>query len=124
MEKKITRYTFKEDIKKMAESCIGNKPKTAIAKSLMLFNKYQELIGYSKEDAEYYRNGFSSQSRLISVLKSGVVKWSLVNGGSGKMLVNEIEQINIDKNGNTTLITKSGKQQTFGDGYEYLQDLL
>jgi hypothetical protein len=120
----ITKYTFFSELRKMAASCTGNKPSTAIAKATKLYNKYQGIIEYSESNVDYYRIRYEDQRRLIDVIKSGVVTWSLVGGGSGKMLIKDLEQIDIDTNGNTTLTTKNGRVQKFGKGYEYLQGLL
>ena len=121
MTEVLTKWDFEKELKTTAESCVGVKEATARRKASALFKKYEELISYSKRDAEYYKTQYYRERNIANALRTGRVEYRQ-GKVQGVLSIRDIEQIEI-KVGDVLLITKTGREITLGEDFEFLRDI-
>ena len=119
--RELTKWDFEEELKTMAESCVGVKEATARRKASALFKKYEELISYSKSDKEYYRTQYFRERNVADALRTGKVRYEK-GKEEGVISIKDIEQIEVRER-NVLLITKTGREITLGKDFEFLRDI-
>ncbi|NLN26349.1 MAG: hypothetical protein GX163_12050 [Bacteroidetes bacterium] len=121
MEKELTKWDFKDELRAMAASCIGVKEATAKKKASALFKKYDEIIAWSKTDNDYYRDQYRRIRNMFDALKSGSVNY--VSGKrEGVLLIKDIEQVEVREK-DVLLTTKTGREIELSNDFEYLKDI-
>jgi hypothetical protein len=127
---KLNREDFRKEIMDMVESCTGLKPSTAKRKANNILKKYRPIICYSTNfTGEYYEKKYEQIKVRFEILKQGYINY-YKGGTRGKLLLKDIEQIEIIKSVmskdtiDVLLITKTGRQINMGPDFEYLIDLI
>jgi len=127
---KLYREDFRKEIMEMVENCTGLKPSTAKRKAYNILKKYRPIISYSTNfSSDYYEKKYEQIRVKFEILKQGYINY-YKGGTRGKLLLKDIEQIEIRKSvisKDTTdvlLITKTGRQINMGSDFEYLIDLI
>lgn len=121
MTKELTKWDFEEELKTMAESCVGVKEATARRKASALFKKYEELISYSKSDKEHFMTQFYRERNVTNALRTGRVKYKK-GEIQGVISIRDIEQVEVRRR-DVLLITKTGREITLGEDFEFLRDI-
>ena len=121
MPKELNKWDFKDELRAMAASCIGVKEATAKRKASALFKKYDEIIARSKWDKDYYKNQYRRANDMFNVLRSGSVNYAR-GKIRGVLLIKDIEQVEVREN-DVLLTTKTGREITLGNDFEYLKDI-
>ena len=121
MEEELTKWSFEKELKAMAVGCIGVKEATAKKKASSLFKKYNEIIAWSKRDNDYYRDQYRRTTNMFKALRSGSVNY--VSGKKeGVLLIKDIEQVEVREK-DVLLTTKTGREITLGNDFEFLKDI-
>jgi hypothetical protein len=119
--KEITKWKFREELKRMAVSCIGVKPNTVNKKVNAIFKKYDEIISYDESYKNYYEKKYDQLSIRYNTLKSGIIKYEHFNS-KGIILLRDIQQVEVHGNG-VLIILKSGREIKCSKSFEYLLEL-
>ena len=119
--KDLSKWEFEKELKTMAVSCIGVKEDTAKKKASNIFKKYDEILAYSKSDKEYYEKEYRKTKNMFDTLKSGVINYTR-GKVVGRLLLKDIEQVEIREK-DVLLITKTGREITMGNDFNYLKEL-
>jgi hypothetical protein len=117
----VTKWEFECELKKMAVSCIGVKEDTAKRKASNIIKKYDEIISYSKDDKDWYKNQYTKLIKMFDTLKSGVINYER-GKHAGRLLIKDVEQIEVREN-DVLLITKTGREIIMGSDFKYLKEL-
>lgn len=127
---KLNREDFRKEIMDMVESCTALKPSTAKRKVDNILKKYRPIICYSTNfTSAYYEKKYEQIKVKFETLKQGYINY-YKGGTRGKLLLKDIEQIEIIKSViskdtiDVLLITKTGRQINMGSDFEYLIDLI
>jgi DNA-binding LytR/AlgR family response regulator len=119
--KDLSKWEFEKELKTMAVNCIGLKPDTAKKKVSNIFKKYEAIIEYSVSNKEYYEKEYHKTKQMFDTLKSGAIKYTR-GKDVGMILLKDIEQVEIREK-DVLLITKTGREITMGNDFNYLKEL-
>ncbi len=117
----LSRPEFEKELKEMAVNCIGIKPDAAKKKASTILKKYEAIIAYSVFDKEYYKKEYRKTKQMFETLKSGVINYTS-GEDIGRLLLKDIEQVEVREK-NVLLITKTGREITVGNDFNYLREL-
>lgn len=121
-EIELNKYQLKDELEKMAISCIGVKEATAKNKASKIFKKYSDIISYSSSDHNYYEKQYNRYKHMLDVLKSGKINYS-GSERKGVILIRDINQVEVRKT-DVLVIMKSGREITMGLTFEFLTEIL
>ena len=121
MEEELTKRDFEKELKAIVVSCIGVKEDTAKKKASAIFRKYEELISWTKSDAEYYRTQYFRERDIANALRTGRVHYK-TGDIKGVLLIKDIEQVEVREK-DVLLTTKAGREISLGKDFEYLRDV-
>jgi hypothetical protein len=117
----LSKWTFKKEMKDMAESCIGLKLATVRKKSNDLFEKYHDLFIYDIERKEYDGKYLEKLQNKYQALKKQSISYQRGNN-KGVILLKDIEQVEITETG-VLIITKTGREINLGKDFDYIKEI-
>lgn len=124
MNDELTRNDFNEELIKFAAQCTELKVSTAKKYARRLFNKYEDLICYTKSGKDYHINQNDILRSQINTLKRGTITYhNSLEKTKGTLLIKNVEQIDIEKSG-VKLTTKNGREIFLSKDFEYLRDII
>lgn len=122
-EKSITKRELQTEMIALAEKSTELKKDTAKRNARKLFDKYSEIINYSKDNAEYYEKKYYRTQKMFDTLKRGVITYVKGEKTKGVILLSEIEAVEVGEK-DVKLTMKNGKEITMGESFEYVSELI
>lgn len=113
-ERVLTCYDFKRELLSIPSKSKKLKLSTAKKKVLDIFEKYDDLISYTREDKLRYQDRYFESTKVIQAMKKGIVEYE-----GGFFRVSEIERVKVtDKN--VVVNFKSGTSDVFTNDFTWL----
>lgn len=117
MSTELNKWELRRELLSIPSKSKKLKLATAKEKVRGILDKYDDLISYSAESKDQYREECYALRNIIEAMKTGIVKYE-----GGFFRVSEVERVKITDS-NVTVYYKSGTEQNFVIAFTWLKGL-